>query len=255
MQPHPDLETEQAHLDLAYTRLDALRALARTRLETAMRQGNEGTHQNRSERDSFTSLYTDRLAALDAVESRLLFGRTDTDDGSTWIGRIGLTTEAQQVLQIDWRAPAAAPFYQATAARPLGVRRRRHITTEGRAVTALSDEVLDPDLAATDGSDSQRLGAAGRARRRAHRPHGRHRRHHPVRAGPHHPLERRRARSSCRAARAPARRPWPCTGRRTCSTRTATGSSAPACSCSGRRRCSCATSRPCCPRSARPAWC
>jgi len=70
MQPHPDLETEQAHLDLAYTRLDALRALARTRLEAAMRQGNEGTHQNRSERDSFTSLYTDRLAALDAVESR-----------------------------------------------------------------------------------------------------------------------------------------------------------------------------------------
>lgn len=167
MQPHPDLETEQAHLDLAYTRLDALRALARTRLETAMRQGNEGTHQNRSERDSFTSLYTDRLAALDAVESRLLFGRTDTDDGSTWIGRIGLTTEAQQVLQIDWRAPAAAPFYQATAARPLGVRRRRHITTEGRAVTALSDEVLDPELAATDGSDSSDsalLAALGAAR-------------------------------------------------------------------------------------------
>jgi DNA helicase IV len=167
MQPHPDLEHEQAHLDLAYTRLDALRALARTRLESAMRQGNEGTHQNRSERDSFTSLYTDRLAALDAVESRLVFGRTDTEDGSTWIGRIGLTTEAQQVLQIDWRAPAAAPFYQATAARPLGVRRRRHITTEGRSVSALSDEVLDPELAATeasDSSDSALLAALGAAR-------------------------------------------------------------------------------------------
>jgi DNA helicase IV len=167
MQPHPDLEHEQAHLDLAYTRLDALRALARTRLESAMRQGNEGTHQNRSERDSFTSLYTDRLAALDAVESRLVFGRTDTEDGSTWIGRIGLTTEVQQVLQIDWRAPAAAPFYQATAARPLGVRRRRHITTEGRSVSALSDEVLDPELAATeasDSSDSALLAALGAAR-------------------------------------------------------------------------------------------
>ena len=82
MQPHPDLDVEQDHLDLAYSRLDALRALARARLASSMRQGNEGTHQNRSERDSFTSLYADRLAALDAVEARLLFGRTDTDEGA-----------------------------------------------------------------------------------------------------------------------------------------------------------------------------
>jgi DNA helicase IV len=167
MQPHPDLALEQEHLDLAYSRLDALRALARARLATAMRQGNEGTHQNRSERDSFTSLYTDRLAALDAVENRLVFGRTDTDEGSTWIGRIGLTDESQRVLQIDWRAPAAAPFYQATAARPLGVLRRRHITTEARTVASISDEVLDPELAGTEGSgssDSALLAALGAAR-------------------------------------------------------------------------------------------
>ncbi|MFN8168969.1 MAG: AAA family ATPase [Candidatus Nanopelagicales bacterium] len=167
MQPHPDLALEQEHLELAYSRLDALRALARARLATAMRQGNEGTHQNRSERDSFTSLYTDRLAALDAVENRLVFGRTDTDEGSTWIGRIGLTDETQRVLQIDWRAPAAAPFYQATAANPLGVRRRRHISTEGRSVTSISDEVLDPELAGTEGSDSSDsalLAALGAAR-------------------------------------------------------------------------------------------
>ena len=167
MQPHPDLDLEQDHLDLAYGRLDALRALARVRLSSAMRQGNEGTHQNRSERDSFASLYTDRLAALDAVEARLLFGRTDSDEGPTWIGRIGLTDESQQVLQIDWRAPAAAPFYQATAANPLGVRRRRHITTAGRSVTAISDEVLDPTLAVegeSDSSDSALLAALGAAR-------------------------------------------------------------------------------------------
>src|SRR5262249_21007369 len=42
-----------------------------------------------------------------------------------------------------WRAPAARPFYLATAASPEGVRRRRHIRTRGRTVVNLDDEVLD----------------------------------------------------------------------------------------------------------------
>ncbi|MBI1377671.1 MAG: hypothetical protein GC157_09355 [Frankiales bacterium] len=127
-----------------------------------------GTHQNRSERDSFVSMYADRIAALDAVESRLVFGRTDDADGPTWIGRIGLTDDAQRVLQIDWRAPAAASFYQATAANPLGLERRRHISTHDRRVTALSDEVLDPDLVQEGvvpaSSDSALLAALGAVR-------------------------------------------------------------------------------------------
>jgi DNA helicase IV len=167
-QPHPDTVDEQLHLDVTYTRLDALRALARHRLADAMGQGSSGTHQNRSERDSFVSMYTDRIAALDAVESRLVFGRTDTAAESTWIGRIGLTDDSQKVLQIDWRAPAAAAFYQATAANPLGLQRRRHITTAGRSVAAISDEVLDPDLVGVEGvadsSDSALLAALGAVR-------------------------------------------------------------------------------------------
>ena len=168
MQDHPDTPEEQAHLDEAYSRLDALRDLARARLRSSMAQGASGTHQNRSERDSFVSLYTDRLAALEAVESRLLFGRVDSDSGATWIGRIGLTDDSQKVLQIDWRAPAAAPFYQATAASPRGLVRRRHLTTEGRAIAGISDEVLDPDKVDPDavdsGSDSALLAALGAAR-------------------------------------------------------------------------------------------
>lgn len=168
MQGHPDTHEEQAHLDEAYSRLDALRELSRGRLRATMAQGSAGTHQNRSERDSFVSLYTDRLAALEAVEARLLFGRLDTEAGPTWLGRIGLTDESQKVLQIDWRAPAAAPFYQATAASPLGVVRRRHVTTEERRVVGLSDEVLDPDKvdpsAVDSGSDSALLAALGAVR-------------------------------------------------------------------------------------------
>lgn len=131
-----------------------------------MNQATGGTHQNRSERDSFVSLYADRIAALDAVENRLLFGRTDTDDGPTWIGRLGLSDVDQTVLQIDWRAPAAAAFYQATAANPMGLVRRRHITTEARQVASISDEVFDADAvdpATVDGSSDSALLSALRA--------------------------------------------------------------------------------------------
>ena len=46
---------------------------------------------------------------------------------------------------MDWRAPASEPFYQATAARPAGVARRRHLSLRGRDVTTLEDDVLDAE--------------------------------------------------------------------------------------------------------------
>ena len=66
-------------------------------------------------------------------------------------------TLSHQVL-VDWRAPAAQAFYQATARHNLGVRRRRHITTELRRVVAVEDELLDPS-AAQDSAGLQGEGA------------------------------------------------------------------------------------------------
>src|SRR5690625_4244598 len=105
-----------------------------------------GTHQNRSERDAFATLYEDRLALLESVEHRLVFGRLNLDAGeSRYIGRIGLLSEDHQPILTDWRAPAARPFYQATAANPQGVRMRRHIQTKDRTVIAIEDDLLDLD--------------------------------------------------------------------------------------------------------------
>ncbi|MGH4007663.1 MAG: HelD family protein, partial [Pseudonocardiaceae bacterium] len=69
-----------------------------------------------------------------------------------YIGRLGLLDEDHdyEPLLIDWRAPAARPFYTATAACPEGVRRRRHIRTRSRIVLAVDDEVLDLDSAQQD---------------------------------------------------------------------------------------------------------
>ncbi|MBA2472187.1 MAG: AAA family ATPase, partial [Pseudonocardiales bacterium] len=123
------------------------------RLTQVLRAPNAGTPQARSERDAAAAMYAEQLATLDGVEQGLCFGRldlhtADDDDdfeGRRYIGRLGLLDEEREYrpLLIDWRAPAARPFYTATAARPEGVRRRRHIRTRSRTVLAVEDEVLD----------------------------------------------------------------------------------------------------------------
>jgi DNA helicase IV len=146
--PHmtDEVALEQAYVDTLYQRLDALRARTAAELAAVRRAGPQGTHQNRSERDSFATLHEIRLAQLEAVEDRLAFGRVDLRDGSRrYIGRIGLSDDAQTQLLVDWRAPASRDFYQATAATPGDVVRRRHLGTRGRTVTGVEDEALDLD--------------------------------------------------------------------------------------------------------------
>lgn len=155
-----EIALEQDQVDVVYGRLDELRAQTRGRLADVRRQGPSGSPQNRSERDAFATLYEDRLAQLEAVEERLVFGRLDLDDDSRrYVGRIGLTDAEQTPLLTDWRAPAAQAFYRATAAHPDGVRRRRHVVTRGRTVTGVEDEVLDLDL--LDGDDDALAGLSG----------------------------------------------------------------------------------------------
>ncbi|MDQ1665120.1 MAG: hypothetical protein QOH75_1151 [Actinomycetota bacterium] len=139
-----EIETEQAYLDRLYARLDRLRERAATDLATVRRTPPSGTHQNRSERDAFATLHEVRLAQLEAVEDRLAFGRLDLAGGARrYVGRIGLSDDEQTQLLVDWRAPAARSFYQATAAAPEDVVRRRHLATRKRTVVGVEDEVLD----------------------------------------------------------------------------------------------------------------
>jgi len=145
------LDQEQAHVTAVYTRLDELRAHTRRRLAEVRRTGAVGTHQNRSERDAFATLYEDRLAQLGSVEDRLVFGRLDLRDGQRrYVGRIGISDAEHHPLLTDWRAPAARPFYQATAAEPGEVVLRRHLQTKGRTVVGLEDDLLDADAVADD---------------------------------------------------------------------------------------------------------
>lgn len=141
---HHELEHERQYVAGLYQRLDELREEKRDQLAQVRRSHSAGSHQNRSERDAFATMYEDRLAQLNAVDDRLVFGRLDLDDGEKrYIGRIGLSTEDLQRLMVDWRAPEAGTFYQATAFERQGVRRRRHLILKGRNVQAVEDDVLD----------------------------------------------------------------------------------------------------------------
>ena len=157
-----ELADEQRVVDRLYDRLDALRAHTRARLADVRRQGPSGSPQNRSERDAFATLYEDRLAQLEAVEERLVFGRLDLADGDQrYVGRIGLTDEEHTPLLTDWRAPAARAFYRATAAHPEGIVRRRHLVVAGRTVTGVEDEVLDVERFEESGAPTADLAGEG----------------------------------------------------------------------------------------------
>jgi DNA helicase IV len=144
-----ELALEQQYVDMLYARLDEQRARAEQSLDQLRRSAMSNTPAARAERDAFDALHTERLAQLEAVEDRLAFGRLDLFDRERdhrerrYIGRLGLSDESQRQLLVDWRAPAAATFYQATAAAPEGVSRRRHLATRGRTVTGIDDELLD----------------------------------------------------------------------------------------------------------------
>jgi DNA helicase IV len=119
----------------------------------------------RWERDVSVHRWSERASALRAARSGLCFGRLDHTEGSTnYIGRIGLTDPADgESALIDWRAPAAQPFYCATLATPLGVTRRRHFQLAGMApderVTTFHDDVLDRDTDSGSASDPALLAA------------------------------------------------------------------------------------------------
>ncbi|MEV4108310.1 ATP-binding domain-containing protein [Nonomuraea sp. NPDC049695] len=153
------LDSEQRTVAWLYGRLD----VARERAQAALREvyGRAcGTRQAMVEREAMASEQARRLAQLNAVERGLCFGRIDDASGAgTYVGRIGLRDERHESVLIDWRAPAARPFYVATATDPGGLVRRRHLHLKDRTVVGIDDEVFDLERM----SDGDRRALVGEA--------------------------------------------------------------------------------------------
>ncbi|MGW0290958.1 RNA polymerase recycling motor ATPase HelR [Streptomyces tuirus] len=99
------------------------------------------------DRDAEIHRLTTRLRALRRFGLDLCLGRMVAADGSepVYVGRLGLTDSEGRRLLVDWRSPAAEPFFGATHADPMGLAsRRRYRWTDGRIVDYW-DEVFTAD--------------------------------------------------------------------------------------------------------------
>jgi hypothetical protein len=115
-------------------------------LDAALRAPG-GAGRAAMDRDAEVHRLTGRLRALRRFGLDLCLGRVVGADDSepVYIGRLGLTDSSGRRLLVDWRSPAAEPFFGATHANPMGLAsRRRYRWTDGR-ISDYWDEVFTAD--------------------------------------------------------------------------------------------------------------
>ena len=131
-----ELAAEQAVVDEAYAALAAMRARTQDVFDRIMSTGGfqDLDHEVAIRR---------RIASLGDSPRPLVFGRIDEESGDRWyIGRRHVEDAHADPLVVEWRTPVAEPFYQARAADPRGLVRRRQLMLENRRVQSLADDVF-----------------------------------------------------------------------------------------------------------------
>lgn len=197
-----EIGVEQEHLDRVYHRLEEKIHEAEFLMDDAVKRGQVGTPGALAERDAQVFRAGIHLNRLNSEFEDFLFGRIDLllgkdgergPDGAytsvepaddtvredatadiaetLHIGRIGVLDSDYAPLVIDWRAPAAAPFYRSTPKEPGRVVRRRVIRSKGRKVLGVEDDLMRPELTAFLGGeklpvigDGALMAALGQAR-------------------------------------------------------------------------------------------
>ncbi|MFC4500365.1 MULTISPECIES: HelD family protein [Streptomyces] len=180
-----EISVEQEHLDRVYRRLEEKIHEAEFLMNDAAKRGQVGTPGALAERDAQVFRAGVHLNRLNNEFEDFLFGRIDLllgkdgkkgpdgaytavepADGAVreddtadiaetlHIGRIGVLDSEYAPLVIDWRAPAAAPFYRSTPVDPGRVVRRRVIRSKGRRVLGVEDDLMRPELTAFLDGDS-----------------------------------------------------------------------------------------------------
>ncbi|MEV0934176.1 HelD family protein [Streptomyces phaeochromogenes] len=175
-----EVGVEQEHLDRVYRRLEEKIHEAEFLMNDAAQRGQVGTPGALAERDAQVFRAGIHLNRLNNEFEDFLFGRIDLllgkdgkkgPDGAytavepaegavrpdntaeiaetLHIGRIGVLDSDYAPLVIDWRAPAAAPFYRSTPVDPGRVVRRRVIRSKGRRVLGVEDDLMRPELKAS----------------------------------------------------------------------------------------------------------
>jgi hypothetical protein len=150
---HPDqqaavaeeIAAEQSYVDRVYARLAVIRADVVAAEKSGYALSRVGNFGSLVERDAMVYHAARRRRMLDAEHEGLVFGRLDLRPGEVrYVGRLGIRDRDARSLVVDWRAPAAEPFYRATPADRMDVIRRRMIQSSGERVIGVEDDLLDP---------------------------------------------------------------------------------------------------------------
>ncbi len=151
------IEDDREHFRAIATSLDhAIAGLEESLAE--IRRAPAGHGQAALERDLEVHRQTARLQALRRFDLDLCLGRIVHEDhgGTTYIGRLGLADPGGRRLLVDWRSPAAEPFFAATHAQPHGlVSRRRYRWIGGKIVDYWDEAFTAEGLAHTAALDDQ----------------------------------------------------------------------------------------------------
>jgi hypothetical protein len=137
----------------------------------AERRAPGGSGQAAMDRDLEIHRLTARLRTLRRFSLDLCLGRMVFADGSepVYVGRLGLADGDGRRLLVDWRSPAAEPFFAATLADPRGLASRRRYRWTDQRIADYWDEVfvldgaqdtaaLDDDSAFIASLDTSRTG-------------------------------------------------------------------------------------------------
>ncbi|MFB6612799.1 RNA polymerase recycling motor ATPase HelR [Streptomyces sp. NPDC056367] len=110
----------------------------------AARRAPGGAGREAMDRDTEIHRLTGRLRTLRRFGLDLCLGRIVGADGGepVYIGRLGLTDSTGRRLLLDWRSPAAEPFFAATHADPMGLASRRRYRWTRSRITDYWDEVF-----------------------------------------------------------------------------------------------------------------
>ncbi|WP_231388754.1 RNA polymerase recycling motor ATPase HelR [Marmoricola sp. URHB0036] len=139
------IAADEQHFAAIKTTLEQSIAELSDRVDAARREAG-GTGQEAMDRDLEVHRLTTRLRTLRRFGLDLCLGRMVGEDSEmVHIGRLGLTDSDGRRLLVDWRTPAAEPFFGATHGHPMGLAsRRRYRWTRGR-ITDYWDEVFTPE--------------------------------------------------------------------------------------------------------------
>ena len=132
MSRESEIKADQAHFDYAAAERDK-------RIEAAGQAGDAAAHPGAAEHLArHGKLVAEAMGAADAVA----FGRMDLQDDRLYVGRHLIRDDQGEVLVVSWKADAAAPFYSATHADPLGVTRKRTYECQGNTIIHFADVVF-----------------------------------------------------------------------------------------------------------------